>query len=612
MRTKILDAPVANAIWRSTQILDRTDRQKIGIVVIIQISLGFLDLAGIAIVGVIGALSIAGFQGQNNGDRVATILSFLNLETFTLQSQVAILGGIAASLLILKTILSILFIRRIMFFLSRRGAIVTSNLMSKILSMNFLQLQKKTNQELLYYATVGVPSITLGIIGTTITLIADISLLIVLTVGLFALDPIVAVFTILTFTMVGLLMYKLLHRKATILGEISSKLSISSNEKILEVLTSYRESIVRNRRSYYLSEIRRQRIALADTLAELTFMPNISKYVVEVTVVLGVFCVGAIQFMLQDATRAVAVLTVFLAASTRIAPAALRVQQSALRIRGNLGAAGSTLDLLEELEFNDIESAQIKALSREHLGFVPNVFLENVTFKYLDNSSFDLNQINLKIEAGESIAIVGPTGSGKTTLVDLILGILQPHSGEVRISGLAPDLAISRWPGAISYVPQDVLITNGSIRENVSLGYPPQEAKDEFIWESLNIARLDDEIKDLINDLDSEVGDRGAKLSGGQRQRLGIARAMFTAPNLLVLDEATSALDGQTEAELAGALHRLRGKVTVLMIAHRLSSVRMVDRVVYMESGRVVASGTFEEVREKVPNFDIQAQLMGL
>jgi ABC-type multidrug transport system fused ATPase/permease subunit len=181
----------------------------------------------------------------------------------------------------------------------------------------------------------------------------------------------------------------------------------------------------------------------------------------------------------------------------------------------------------------------------------------------------------------------------------------------VQISGLPPLLAVAKWPGAISYVPQDVLIAAGTIRENVALGYPNEEATDELVLGALKVAQLDEFVSDLPEGIDTQVGERGARISGGQRQRLGIARAMFTNPHLLVLDEATSSLDGKTEASISHAIHSLRGFTTVVIIAHRLSTIRNVDRVVYLLDGRVLASGTFDEVRKAVPDFDDQAKLIG-
>ena len=210
------------------------------------------------------------------------------------------------------------------------------------------------------------------------------------------------------------------------------------------------------------------------------------------------------------------------------------------------------------------------------------------------------------------IILAAPSGAGKTTLIDLILGILEPDKGEISISGVNPLAAISKWPGAIGYVPQDVMISNSTIRQNVCLGYSESEILDEDVWSALEVAQLADFVRNLPNQLSTFVGDRGAKLSGGQRQRLGIARAMFTRPKLLVLDEATSSLDAQTEDNVTSTINKIREDSLVLIVAHRLATVRRADLVIYMQEGQIKAQGSFEQVRELIPNFDTQAQLMGL
>jgi ABC-type multidrug transport system fused ATPase/permease subunit len=175
-----------------------------------------------------------------------------------------------------------------------------------------------------------------------------------------------------------------------------------------------------------------------------------------------------------------------------------------------------------------------------------------------------------------------------------------------------PDEAVQRWPGAIAYVPQDISIVRGTIATNVALGFDLSEVDENRIWEALEIAQLRSFVEGLPDGINSTVGERGAKLSGGQRQRLGIARALLSSPKLLVLDEATSALDGKSEIDVSDAISKLKNSMTLVVIAHRLSTVRNADLVIYMDSGKIVASGTFDEVRKAVPDFDMQAKLMGI
>ena len=599
-------------IGRSARVFSRRDQKKIFAVIVLQICLGFLDLLGVAIIGILGALAISGIQSGTPGNRVSAALDLIHIGNQPFQAQAAILGLGAAIILIGRTLLSVFFTRKTLFFLSRRGAVISSELVSKLLSQSLQKIQERTNQETIYAVTYGVTTITLGVLGTVVSLIADGSLMIVMAVGLFVVDPAIAFGTFFVFAIIGLIMYRLMNVRAKFLGIKNWELSLRGDEKIVEVLNSYREIIVRNRREYYVREIARSRMDLANVMAEIQFMPNISKYVIESAVVLGALIISAAQFMMQDAKHAVATLAVFLAAGTRIAPAILRIQQGTIQIRNSLGAATPTLQLIESLNDTKLAHKVLDTVITEHENFSGKVKIRNLTLRYPGKSIPALTNINLEFSHGESIAIVGPSGAGKTSLVDVLLGVLEPQEGSVEISGFAPIETIINWPGAISYVPQDVAISKGTIRENIALGYPIDVATDELVDSAIRIAHLVEFVSSLPDGIDTQVGERGAKISGGQRQRLGIARAMFTKPSLLVLDEATSALDGETEANISDAIQGLKGSVTVVMIAHRLSTVRNADLVVYMESGRIIATGTFEEVRSQVSDFDNQAKLMGL
>ncbi len=597
---------------RSFNILDKKDKTRFSFVMLIQIFLGLLDLLGVAILGLLGALSLNGVQSRPPGDRISSFLSLAGLGNDTFQVQAAALAVAATLILVARTVISIILSKRILFFLSRRGAIISSNLIRKMLSQSILNIQGKSTFENLYSLTFGVSNITIGILGTAATLVADLSLLFILALGLFIVDSVMAMSTIVFFSLIGFSLYRFMHKKARILGEHESMLNIQSNERITEVFSSYRESVVRNRRDYYAREIGALRLDLSNTLGELAFMPNISKYIIESSVVVGALAISATQFIMQDAGHAVATLAVFLAAGTRIAPAVLRVQQGAIHIRRSIGAATTALDLIDELkDLPEVEPGS-DALDVSHSGFSPSVRLNRVSFTYPDSVEPAISEASLDIAPGSVVAIVGPSGAGKTTLIDLILGVLEPESGEISISGLTASQVAKKWPGALSYVPQDVMISNGSFLSNVKLGFPADAGSDELVEEAIKTAQLKDFIDGLPEGLQSKVGDRGTALSGGQRQRLGIARALFTKPKLLVLDEATSALDGETEANISAAIGALKGEVTVILIAHRLSTVRDADKVVYMEAGKIIAAVTFDEVRNSVPNFDRQASLMGL
>jgi ABC-type multidrug transport system fused ATPase/permease subunit len=578
----------------------------------LQIFSGLLDLAGVAVIGALGALAVNGVQSRQPGNRVTKFLEFFQIETFAFQSQVAILGSAAAILLISKTVVSVFFTRRTLFFLSRRSAAITSKLLAKVLNQPLLWIQKRTHQQTLFAITDGVSAIMVGVVGNIVGLVSDLSLLMLMMVGLFVVDPLIALGTLATFSAIGGIIYLLLHKRAQHLGITSSRLAVSSNESIIEALSLYRELVVRNRRDYYSRKISKIRFEYSDTLAEAAFMPNISKYVIETTVVIGALGLSALQFKSQDATHAVATLSVFMAAGMRIAPAVLRVQQAALSFRGAIGIASPTIEIIDYLKDKESIGSSDDNVISEHDGFQAAIKISNASLTYPGREAKALNSVNLEVKPGEFVAIVGPSGAGKTSLVDVLLGVLHADSGDVSIGGLSPAEAVKNWPGAIAYVPQDVLIVNGTVKQNVALGFPDESVKDDQVLHALHLAQLGQFLENQPNGILSEVGEKGAKLSGGQRQRLGIARAVFTNPKLLVLDEATSALDGETESNISDSIQALKGQVTVVMIAHRLSTVRNADKVVYMDQGRVISLGKFEEVRKEVPDFDHQAQLMGL
>jgi ABC-type multidrug transport system fused ATPase/permease subunit len=599
-------------VARSFRILSVSDRKKLFGVVLIQIFFGLLDLAGVALVGVLGALAVNGVQSRSPGNRVSEVLRFLNIDQLSLQEQATVIGLLAATLLISKTVLSVLFVRKTMFFLARRSALISSDLISRVLAQPLIKIQSRSMQQTLYTVTAGVDAVVLGVLNAIILVISDLSLLVILGIGLFLVDPGVALSTLIVFSCIVYILYRVLQVRAVKLGELDRLLTIESSEKTLEVLNSYREIVVRNRRNYYAREIGRIRFDLADVTAERNFMPNISKYVIEITVVIGSLAIAGIQFAINDASRAIAVLSVFTAASTRISPAVLRLQQTAVGIKSNIGSAAPTLNLIDEVKNLGESNETVDELNFVHNGFKADIELDDVSLTYPSKKKPAINSISLKIKSGQVASFVGQSGAGKTTLIDVILGVLEPDSGNVKIHGRRPLDAIREWPGAIGYVPQDVMVSNGTIKENVCLGYPADRVPDEEIWKALQVSQLYDFVKSLPDQLSTHVGDRGAKLSGGQRQRLGIARAMFTKPKLLVLDEATSSLDGVTEADITDAVNNLKGGVTVIIIAHRLSTVRESDVIHYMSNGQLTKSGTFEELKAAVPDFAKQAKLMGL
>jgi ABC-type multidrug transport system fused ATPase/permease subunit len=458
----------------------------------------------------------------------------------------------------------------------------------------------------------GVATLINGVVASLVVVTSDMALLLVILFGLFAVDPMTSIGTLIVFSVLAGLLYFLLHKRVAYLSQRNVYLSIHLNQKISEGINSFRDLFIRGGREFYANEFRKSKMQLASYSSEMQFIPSISKYTFEVSVILGIAIISAIQFYLFDVNRAIAVISVFLAASTRIAPAVVRLQQSFMVIKSSLSSAQPTLKLIEELQEIDELSKLETKIDTNHLGFSPTVELSDLEFKYITSKVLTINKISIQISSGNFIGFVGPSGGGKSTLVDLILGLLTPSSGSITISDLSPIDAIKKWPGSIGYVPQDVFIENSTVKENICLGFDPKTVSDELVWDALKLADLSEFIERLDGQLSYRISDAGKNLSGGQRQRLGIARALLTKPKIVIFDEATSALDAETENRVSESILKLTGECTVIFIAHRLSVVRSADMIYYIDKGKIVNQGTFEELRKLNADFNNQANFMGL
>jgi len=599
-------------IKRVLLLLEKKDRLKLFLVLVINTFLAFLDLFGVALIGVTSAILIRGLQGLTAGDQVSRFLELLNLDGLPQRNLLILLGGTAIFFFIIKTILSVYFLRRTLRYMSIRNAQISSSLVSKMLNRPVEKILSKPIQYQIYNVTYGVERLVGGAVTSLVVIASDLVLLLVILVGLMLVDPITSIGTFFVFTGIGFLLYFLLHKRVATLNTKSAYQSIYFNQKVSEGINSFRDLFIKGGREFYVNEIRKTKMQLASYDAEIKFIPNISKYTIEISVILGIALISGIQFYLFDSNRAIAVISVFLAASTRIAPAVVRLQQNIMTIRSSLSAAKPTFELIDELNgIKELDKTET-LITTNHTDFSPQVKLSNLKFTYSGATDDTIQDISLDVSGGKFIAFVGPSGGGKSTLIDLILGLLAPSSGSITISGLTPVDAIKKWPGSIGYVPQDVFIENSTVKENICLGFNPESVSDDLVWQALQLADLSDFVKGLDGQLSYRISDAGKNLSGGQRQRLGIARAILTKPKIVIFDEATSALDAETENRVSESILKLTGECTVIFIAHRLSVVRGADMIYYIDKGKIVNQGTFEELRSINADFNNQANFMGI
>lgn len=610
---------VWQAVRESLSLLSPRDRRLLTVATVIQMSTSALDLLGVLLLGLVGALAVTVVQSQPPPQVVSTVVDAVGLGDLSDQQLVAVLAGAAGLLLLMKSVTSSLLTRRVFSFLANRQALVTARLARALLAQPLTFVQSRSSQETAYALIQGAGSATIGIIGNVVIVVTEASLLIVLGTALMFVDPLVTTCAIAFFAAVALLLQRLMGSWAARIGIIGARADISSLNTIQEALAAYREITVAGRRTQYVARIQELRWEAARVEADRQFISQFPKYVFEVALIVGGAGLAGILFLTDDAVAAVGTLALFLAAGSRVIPSLLRLQGSALYLRSAGGLAGPTFALAHDLRHPrqdpdaPPEPAAVRlALRDDHREFDARIEVAGVSLTYPGGDRAAVSGVSFFANVGSSIGLVGPSGAGKSTLADIIMGALEPDHGEVLLGGMHPREVTSRWPGAISYVPQEVALANDTIRANVALGLPAEAVEDDLVWAALEAAHLASFVRTELGGLDARIGERGTRLSGGQRQRLGIARAMFTHPRLLVLDEATSALDADTEWAITETLQDLAGSVTTVVVAHRLSTVRNLDLVLYLESGGVLASGTFEDVRHRVPALDRQARLMGL
>jgi ABC-type multidrug transport system fused ATPase/permease subunit len=593
-------------------LLSKKDRIRLVLVFVINTMLAFLDLIGVALIGVATATLIRGLQSLEAGNQVTRFLTILHLENLQQKSLLMLLISTAVLFFVAKTLLSVYFLRKTLSYMSNRNAEISSTFVSKMLNRPVEKIFKNSIQHQIHTVTIGIDRLIGGVVSNLIVILSDLVLFIVILAGLMLIDPVTSIGSLVVFSGIGIILYFLMHKRVATLNSDNTYLIIYFNQKVSEGINSFRDLFIKGGRENYVSEIRQSKMRLAKYDAELKFIPNISKYTIEVSIIVGLALISAVQFYWYDANRAIAVISVFLAASTRIAPAIIRLQQNTIAIRSSLSAAKPTFELMEELSSIEELSKVITEINIDHNGFDPKIEITDLKFIYSDATIAAVQNVSLKIHPGKFIAFVGPSGGGKSTLIDLILGLLAPSSGSITISSLAPSDAIQKWPGSIGYVPQDVFVENSTVKENICLGFNADSVPDELVWEALQMADLSEFVKGLVGDLSYRISDAGKNLSGGQRQRLGIARALLTKPKIVIFDEATSALDAETENRVAESILKLTGECTVIFIAHRLSVIRSADMIYYIDKGKIVNQGRFDELRAVNADFNNQANFMGI
>ena len=427
---------------------------------------------------------------------------------------------------------------------------------------------------------------------------ASIFTIIAITALLFWAKPLVAVLSFALLGGVYSLTYWLSRRSLKRLGDVRAQANSARFRVVNEALGGIKELKLLGRERDYLARYDAPSYKMARAVTTVQFISTMPKFVLEAIAFGGIILLCLILMNPQNLTSGeglesiLPILGLFAFAGQRLMPELSKLYQSLAQIQAGSAAVDILYcDLMLQEDVTELPKTQPVGL-----GLRQQLNLEAVSYHYPDAGHAGVNEITLTIAAGEKIGIVGGTGAGKTTLADLVLGLLNPANGRLLIDGVpVTQNNLCAWQQSVGYVPQDIFLTDASLSENIALGVPLKDINQARVVEAAQIAQIDQFItSDLPEGYDTKIGERGVRLSGGQRQRIGVARALYHDAELIVFDEATSALDNLTEREVMSAIDALPDEKTVLMIAHRLSTVQGCDRIVVMEGGLVVGFDTWD------------------
>ena len=574
--------------------------------VILRALTGLLNVVGITLVGVIASAAVSG--GKQ-----------IRIASFTLPrlTNVNILYLVLFVLLVfvIKAILALFLTKRLTNFIAGLERQNAQLIAEHLLRGSLGEVKRYSKAEFQWAVTASTTFSFTGILNNVAIFCSEGFLLVVVAATFFIVNPLTAIIALLYFAAILVIIQLVIGRNLKRAGRDAVQGTVLTNNVISDSIDTFREISVLAKQDFFLHHIRDSRARLARSGAVITFLAGMPRYIVETALMLGVVVFVAQQFLSGELSTGFATIGVFLTGGVQMMASLLPLQTAASTIRQNVEQAELAQKLIAEARTaNDVESALVletpKNLASLDAPTGLAVVIDRASYRYPGDETDTLHDIELTIDAGAHVAIIGPSGAGKTTMVDLILGLIHPDNGTVRLGGIEPNALRKIRPGAVSYVPQKPGMVSGTIAENIALGIEPDLIDRELLDRVIDDAYLRDFIDSLPAGADTSVGKQVDALSGGQIQRIGLARALYTRPRLLILDEATSGLDAGSEAFVSETLLRLAGDVTVIVIAHRLSTVQHSDIVHVVENGRITASDSFKKLRANVPMVAEYVRLM--
>jgi len=557
-----------------------------------------LVLAGLDMVGVLSMLPL--MQLITSGKTDGAFLTWISTTIGTTDVSVLlpVIAGLVLIAFLVKSVGALMFRWWLLGRTTRVSALASTALMRRYVLAPYGSHRKRASSEI-YRNVNDATNQAASVLLAQVSLATDVVTMAALVLVLAWTSPLAMALAAVVFGTIVFGIQQILRHRQVALGEELASSSLDAWQSLMPGIEGFRETRLTASSELFVGRFRQARLRGARTQQTMGILSDIPRYMLEIAFIVSIAGIAAVLSMTGAGSQILPVLGVFAAASVRLLPTLTRVTANVATTRSGDAGLRILVEALDELasegQHDDAPSAVTPPTG--------DIVVHDVSFRFPDSTENVLDHVNVTVTENRTTAFVGASGAGKSTLLDLLLGLLSPTAGEILCGDqvIAHDLAA--WHAGLGVVPQDVFVSNTTLLENIAFGLTQESIDVERVREVVRLALLDDLVAQLPDGLDTVLGDRGTRLSGGQRQRVGLARALYRRPNVLVLDEATSALDNATEYEIAQTLRHLQGSMTIIIVAHRLSTVRHVDQLVFLRHGEVASAGTFDEVRDQNAEF---------
>jgi ATP-binding cassette subfamily C protein len=571
--------------------------------------LAIFDLVGILAIGFVVTSTAIFLTAGSDPKRV---LEFGGLEIPAVNAQTLpwVAGGVLVTFL-LKAVISVALLRRAAYFVAGVEARAGRAIAEIGFGGDLSDARERSREEMMFAIQAGSPAAFNTLLNATNSLVAEAMLFLIVCIGFLFVDPVTTAAAMGYFALIAVLIHYFVGSSLAKAGQVAAVGTIQASTAISDLLSVFRELSVLKKRTRYVEQIYEAKLSSATSSARSYYLSGMPRYIIEAALLIGVALFILAQAASLDIVGSAGTIGIFLTGGFRLTAALLPLQASLLTIRSAVPWAEKAQEILALGANGELEkSEQVREAPTLNESVQPlGVSFECVSYSYAASSESAVTDLTFRLEPGSQVALMGPSGAGKSTIADLICRVLEPSKGKIStFTGGSTSTAMET--ARVGYVPQRPGMVSGTIADNVALGVERTEVEEGLVVEALELAQLGDLLNNLPEGIHTTLGKLQDGLSGGQMQRLGLARAFYARPNLLVMDEATSALDAESEAGIQRALDTMRGNVTVVLIAHRLNTIQHADTVLLIEEGRLTDSGTFKQLIARNPSVERVADLM--